>query len=97
MKIPESVKVLGKEYRVVVGRHDLEMAKEGQWGKCDYSAGEIRIRGDLPHDQQEETLLHELIHTCENAVISDRVPEPHVYGISAALYAIFKDNGWWPE
>ncbi len=96
MTIPETVRVLGKTYRVIVGQHDFELAKSGSWGEVLHNKGEIHLRGDLVHDQLEEALLHELVHCVDAAVIHDRTSEQVILGISAGLYAIFRDNGWWP-
>ena len=97
MQIPETVQVLGKTYRVVIGQHDVQLWKHGQTAEVDNPAQEIRIRGDLSQEQREETFLHELMHCVEWAVIAERVSEAIIYGLSAGMYAVFKDNGWWPS
>lgn len=97
MKIPDAVNILGKQYTIFVGRKDLELSKKSRWGECNHVELTIDIRGDLAHANQEESFLHELLHTAEAAVLAENVAEQVIYGMSAVLYAILKDNGWWPD
>lgn len=97
MRIPKTIRVVGKTYTVHLGRKDFALSQEGKWGEVDPTKQEIDLRGDLVHEQREEALLHEVLHAIDNGLISTKVSEEIVYAMSAGLYAVFKDNGWWPD
>lgn len=71
MKIPRSVVINGKRWRVV----RCQM-RRNLYGKCDYRKREIRIETELPRVEAEETYLHEVFHACLGERWTHQIDEP---------------------
>lgn len=84
---PCLVRVLGKEYRTVFGAQ----LETGVLGEHDQMKGEVRVTGGLPHDEERETLLHELIHAIDEQ-IGIGLTEKRVRQLSVCIYALVRDN-----
>lgn len=84
MKIPETLKIGGHMYDVLVVPGEI---LDGDCGETEIDKSIIRINGDMPQSQQEETLLHEVIHA-----VDFNMSEEDVYMFSMALYQVLKDN-----
>lgn len=86
----ESVKILGKRYRIV--RHVIE-GEDGKyyWGRTTHSNKLIEVRSDHDDDVQSETLLHEVVH-CIDASLGLGLTEKQVSGLAGGLFAVVVDN-----
>lgn len=88
MANPPVVRVLGKDYQIEWGATDLG---EGVMGDHSQSELKIRVRGGMPHDEERETLLHELIHAVDEQ-LGIRMTEKRVRMLSVGVYALLRDN-----
>lgn len=83
------MRILGKKITVKYLSENSYI--DGYKGRVDSNRNEIVIRKDMPVENQEETLLHEVIHN-----ISDNIgiglDENQVKQICVSLYSVFKDN-----
>jgi len=84
MIIPNKLKIGGHEYLVEFTEYDNI---EGDCGDSDRHRNRIRICQTDPQSQQEETLIHEIIHA-----INGGLKEEIVDGLAVSLYQVLKDN-----
>ncbi len=99
LKLPKSVKVLGKRYKVVteevlvknngadvlVNKHHIHM------GQQDSRACTIVINGDQSKEQAKDTLVHEMLHACDYTLQLD-LTELQVHRLAACVVAMISDN-----
>jgi hypothetical protein len=85
---PIKVKVLGKPFRVewVTEGLDIDLV-----GECDSDGQVIRVRDGQPHEQERDTLLHEITHAVDEAM-GTNLKEAQVRKIATGLLAVFLDN-----
>lgn len=87
MKLPDVVRVLGRDVPIVVSDDLLARA----WGEYDFESQIVRIRaGQQPHFEAD-TVLHELIHAIDD-VMQLNMKERQVHCLASGLIALFKDN-----
>jgi hypothetical protein len=93
MKIPSTVQVGFKTYKIIEWHAAKATAANGM-GECDRFSLEIRIRTDLPLQQVQNTLLHEVLHACWDIAELDRTPseEAVVTLLSTTLLKVAQDN-----
>lgn len=84
INIPKKLKIGGHIYSIIYSDHE---DIDGDCGQSNRSRNTIKIRNDLPKSQQQETLLHEILHA-----INYDLSEETVDFLSMALYAILVDN-----
>lgn len=97
MTLPTSLWILGKPYRVYVGRKDLDLARNGNRAEVSNREMEIDIRSDLTPEIQQEALLHEVLHALEDILMAhDALKESQVHALSSGLFAVLRDNSWIP-
>ena len=86
MSIPSSITVVGREYSIVV-KEDLV----GLYGQCDYDNLRIDIKsGQIPL-LEADTLLHELIHSIDDAM-QLKMSERQVHCTATGIIALLRDN-----
>lgn len=90
MKIPKTIKVGAKTYKVEL----TEMLHEnGSCGVTHPDLGVIQLSDKLPKDELEITFLHEVLHACWNfAGISRENEEEVITQLSPILYTVLKEN-----
>ncbi len=82
--IPSKLKIGGHEYTVEMTEADnIEYCH----GEADSHKNRIRICKTDPLDQQQETLLHEVIHSVNGGLKEDIVD-----GLAHSLFQVLKDN-----
>lgn len=85
MKIPNKLKIGGHLYAVVkVPKNDLQSESVGCAAT---SSNKISISLDQTHDQQEATLIHEILHAI-NATIDHTLLD----SLAEQIYQVLKDN-----
>jgi len=84
MNIPKQLKILGHTFKVILA--DTEDI-DNDAGEMNLSRNTIKIRKDLPQDQIEESLLHEIIHA-----INNELKEIDVEFLAQTIYAVLKEN-----
>ena len=83
MKIPKKIKIGGHIYTIkMVDGEDID----NDAGEQNRSRNIIKIRKDLPQTQIEETLIHEILHACNNGL-----KEEVIDGLAVTLYQVLKD------
>ena len=85
---PTKLKVLGKPFTVkwLTDGLDNELV-----GECDSDKQVISVRDGQPLEQEQDTLLHEVIHAIEEAM-GLKMREAQVKGCATGLLAVLKDN-----
>lgn len=83
----KQVRILGKRHRVIWN----EKLEDEGCGEFRPPTLQIHIAAGLNHDEERETMLHELLHAVAFQVGAE-VPEVKHRPLSVALYAAFKDN-----
>ena len=79
-----TVKIHGHNYRIYrVKRVD----KDGSRGECDFEKKTIKVKDGMEKRTEEETLLHELMHSIDYSMSENRI---HTF--SSNLNQILKDN-----
>lgn len=75
--------ILGKQYRVdYVKSNDIS----GMFGSAKRSDALIRINSEISQEQQEETLLHEVIHIVDEELKLD-MTEDQIHRLAVGLYS----------
>lgn len=90
MKLPKSIKVGGKQYRIII--EDL-LKERGQtcFGYCTPSELEIHISKDIRVEQQKDTLLHEVIEIINSENDLNLIHQT-IQTLSTQLYQVLMDN-----
>ncbi len=87
MKRPfRQLQIIGKRHRVV---WDAPLTEND--GEIDFERNVISIAPNLPHDEERDTVLHEITHAVEKQ-LNCRIPEEKLRIIVTGLYAVLKDN-----
>lgn len=89
MKIPKTVTVRGREWRVVFRK------LKGVEGLCEHGRRRISISKDLPERHHAEVFLHELLHAC----LPEMTPGPDaeeamVLRLAPRLLRAMRSLGW---
>jgi hypothetical protein len=85
---PIKVKILGKPFQIKWLTEGLDNALVGE---CDSDRQAISIRDGQPLEQEQDTLLHEVIHAIDEAM-GLKLREAQVKGCATGLLAVLKDN-----
>jgi hypothetical protein len=92
--LPIQVRVGFKTYSITRWKA-LEATASSCVGECDRLSLEIRVREDLPLQQAQNTLLHEILHACwdvHNLSSLEPNEEHTVSCLSNALQQVGQDN-----
>ena len=87
MKIPKKLKIGGHIVRV-----NCSQRLEGLNGEAIIEKNLIKICKDIPQDQKESTLLHEILHFCNSTIGDDNNHHLIIDGLAEQLYQVLKDN-----
>ena len=90
MKIPREVKIGWKKYKVALANEALNSG-EVLYGQIDYDRQTITLRQSNTDEQNEETLIHEVLHGISD-MYGMEMTEDFVARLSNALYTFLKDN-----
>lgn len=94
--IPKTIKVLGRTYRVYIGRRDDELKRDGTWGEVLHLRGTIDLRSDLGPEARWETLWHEIIHCLDHLLLENKdgiaLKEAQIVPLANGLVAVMRDN-----
>ena len=85
---PERLKILGKPFQIKWLTEGLD---NDLVGECDTDKQVISVRDGQPLEQEQDTLLHEVIHAIEEAM-GLKMSERQVKGCATGLLAVMKDN-----
>lgn len=95
MKIPDSIRIAGVEYKVVfVG--SLNNGVNLAYGQIDYENSVIRLSSTIgtEHQKRCKTLWHEILHgIVENSGMQIENEEEVVDMFSKGIYQVLQDNG----
>jgi len=90
MKIPDSIKIGYKTYKIVFA--DNELCENGTtYGLINYTNQTITLNKDNTDEQNEAILLHEILHGIED-ICDTELGEHVVTLLTNALYGVYKDN-----
>ena len=86
------IKIGGHNYSVfyVKGNHKEKGIEN--YGKIYHDAKKIYIDKDIAKSQQEETLLHEILHAIDQIYNNHSLSEKQIESMSEGLYQVLKDN-----
>jgi hypothetical protein len=91
MKIPNRLKILGREYEVECFDFDSKVQCNNLNGSSYDNRQKIQIDNTSHHEKQEATLLHETLHILSyNLNLS--LDEDAVCRLEVGLYQVLKDN-----
>lgn len=98
MTLPSTIKIGAKTYTIQLMPI---LSDEEELGHCHPTRQLIRIDSSLPETEQEETLLHEIIHACCNftgmfteAKNEKLNEEEFATRLSPILYTVLKENAF---
>ena len=92
--IPKKVEIGGFVYDVIIDTSESFGSigtSEINWGKCDHVKAKITLNGNACQQQQEDTFIHEIVHSICNT-LGDTMTEDFVVRFSHLLYQVLKDN-----
>ena len=87
MNIPKKLKIGGHIIKI-----DMSKTLENDNGEADFKTNTIKICKDIPQDQKESTLLHEIIHFCNTTIGDDNNHHTIIDSLAEQLYQVLKDN-----
>lgn len=90
MKIPKSIKIGGQNYKVIIKDLDKSEA-QNNCGYCRATDNEIYINTSISQEQQESTLLHEILEAL-NFNYQLELEHNKIQTLEATLYQVLKDN-----
>ena len=95
MKIPESVRIGGVEYRVLDKQPALNDGERLLYGQIDYCSNEIKLSDfEQGHEARCVTLWHEILHGVRKHANMDIQDEEKVVEMFArGIYQVLQDNG----
>ena len=89
MKIPKSIKILGRNYPIKV-HHQKDSGNDNigtHWGR--YS--QIYLNSDVDEQEKESTLVHEVIEAI-NQLQAIGLKHNQIKGLETGIYQVFKEN-----
>lgn len=86
---PKSVRIIGKTYSIVWT--DGKPLDEDDVGEFDPANQRIAIKNGQPKEQEQDTLLHEILHGIDQEM-NLKMKEAQVHGMATGLLAVIKDN-----
>lgn len=89
MKIPEFIKIGYKVYRIEECEPKLTI--EDYYGTIEYNDEKIYLRNSNSEEQNEQTLLHEVLHGVSEFYLLG-MDEKQVTLLANALFTVLKDN-----
>ena len=98
MSRPERIRILGKVYRVRVVTERTAGFEEGDYGECDNDKLVISLVAGRSLGNDQDTLMHEVIHAVEfqmgvDGAINKKVSEEQrTQGLATGFLAVLKDN-----
>lgn len=90
MKIPREVKIGWKKYGIVSAGEALNSGG-ALYGQIDYDRQTITLRETNTGEQDEETLIHEVLHGISD-MYGMEMTEDFVAKLSNVVYTFLKDN-----
>ena len=91
MQIPKSFRFKKSRWTIDFGTKKLDTSKYR--GICYLDKKQIFIDPELPRNEQEETVIHEVLHAVwPSGVCSDKMEEKIVEKLSRSLYEVLKRN-----
>lgn len=90
MEIPESVKILYKEY-TVEEHENLHDEKGDLYGQIHYLPERILLNEGAKKEQKKAVLLHEIVHALDE-MYNIELEEKQVEKLGNALYMLQRDN-----
>jgi hypothetical protein len=89
LKRPERIRILGKKFsvRFLIGAP----LDDGLNGESDSDNQQILIRDSQPLESEQDTVLHEILHSVDEAM-GLKMKESQVKGAATGLLAVMKDN-----
>lgn len=90
MTIPENVKVLYKNYKVIE-KENIHDVDSDLYGQVLYLSEEILINKDASDPIKEATLIHEIIHALDEMYCIG-LKEKQVEKLGNAIYMVIEDN-----
>lgn len=87
MNIPNTIKVLGHDYHVVI----IDSSETDPYGSMNPSTNTIRLNKNKVQSQIDSTLLHEIIEAL-NHDLELRLEHNQISSLEAGLYQVLKDN-----
>jgi len=94
MKIPEKVKIGGREYKIEQSEHRAAGNGDDICGEVWWSRNSIYLYENLPEDGKAATLLHEIIHAIFHHCgrFKQRDDEGLVNALAEGIFQVINDN-----
>ena len=92
IKIPDSVKVGGHKYRIILD-NSKRLIDESTYGEVNHRKQEIRITANRPASQRREALLHEFLHCIDKVYNRESIEEKVVTHLAEGLNQVFDELG----
>ncbi len=86
---PSAVKIIGKTYGISYATG--KPLDDGNLGELDHDKQSITIRVGQPLEQEQDTILHEILHGVDHELFL-KMSEKQVRGMATGLLAVLKDN-----
>lgn len=86
---PSAVRVIGKTYGIAYVNGDP--LAEGEFGECDFDNQRISVSSTLHLEQEQDTVLHELLHAMGHET-GVNLRESQVRPLATALLGVIKEN-----
>ena len=84
------MKILGYIYEIELGSDSSRMG--GYYGQCHHGKQVIQIANDLNRQQEDSTILHEIIEALKYH-LGIKLEHGHIMAFEAGLYQALTENG----
>lgn len=83
----KNINILGINYKINYISNDCRT--DAFMGRADSKMAELNINIDMPIDQQESTIIHEIVH-CISDMLILKLKEDQVNNLAIGLYPVVK-------
>lgn len=91
MKRPARIRVLGKPFTISYVPAGDPRLPETERGNSEWNKQAIVIEDNMPHEMEQDTALHEVLHMVEQSMDLD-LEETAITRLASGLLAVIKEN-----
>ena len=91
MKKNKNIKIIGKTYQIDYRPIRSDKASKITWGTTEYPSQKITLNTKGHREQISETLLHEILHIVNTALMIG-LRETQICQLSSGMFQVLKDN-----
>ena len=92
VRVPDSIKIGGYKYRIILDSSN-RLLDEAVQGEVNHRKLEIRVHSSRPNSQRRESLIHEILHCVDKIYGNGGLEEQTVHLLAEGLNQAFDELG----